>query len=609
MNSLMAVFSTIVDMSMTASYVALGVILIRLLLKRAPKIFSYLLWLAVFFRLICPGSFTSAFSFLNVFKPAMQPDALPETLVMAGLENIDYAINGTVNSSVGSTLPLVAAMGVSPLSMLMLLGSMVWMAGVMVLQIWNIFSYFKIAGKIKTATLLDASLPDIYETDQISTPFVFGFRRPRIYLPVGISSRELPYVLAHETVHIKRRDYLIKPAAFLVLIIHWFNPLMWFCFALMVKDMEMSCDETVIRNKGQEIKEDYSNSLLALAVQKNSFWQATPLAFGENNIKERIKNVIHYRKPGVWIGTAAVVMIVALMIGFVANPVNDTAAGQETYAGYAVDKLLANKTPYVGNASKVIALIDAMPLPKGVVRDKVELQTSTAPYGLTIHYRINDVSAISAENGMIGDVFGRNAILLFSLVDNVEVINIKFTDIAGKYEGYSTTYLRSRIEQIMQRDVRAYAESTDSLKELLTRLEHAYFSLGNEGNTAVNRAKQIELCLEKIMSSPLPSSNPYDYIKAHQAEYNIILAMDEQALPYLFSEFAKGGQTGLKGSLMEILCRKILGSEDIKYASTNHQDWYDVYKKHIQEITDKNSLAWVQDHYPKGVLILGGKQN
>jgi len=609
MNSLMTVFSTVVDMSMTASYVALGVILIRQLLKRAPKIFSYLLWLAVFFRLVCPGSFTSVFSFLNVIKPAMQPDALPEVLVMAGLGNINDAINGTVNSSVGSTLPLVAAMDVSPLSMMMLLGSMVWMAGVMVLLIWNIFSYFKIAGKIKTATLLDASLPDIYETDQISTPFVFGFRRPRIYLPAGISPRELPYVLAHETVHIKRRDYLIKPAAFLVLIIHWFNPLMWFCFALMVKDMEMSCDETVIRNKGQEIKEDYSNSLLALAVQKNSFWQATPLAFGANNIKERIKNVIHYRKPGVWIGTAAVVMIVALMIGFVANPVNDTAAGQETYAGYAVDKLLANKTPYVGNASKVIALIDAMPLPKGVVRDKVELQTSTAPYGLTIQYRINDDSAISAENGMIGDVFGRNAILLFSLVDNVEVINIKFTDSAGKYEGYSTTYLRSRIEQIMQRDVRVYAESADLLKELLTRLEHAYFSLGNEGNTAVNKAKQIELCLEKIMSSPLPSSNPYDYIKAHQAEYNIILAMDEQALPYLFSEFAKGGQTGLKGSVMEILCRKILGSEDIKYASTNHQDWYDAYKKHIEEITDKNSLAWVQDHYPKGVLILGGEQN
>ncbi|AHF09486.1 MULTISPECIES: M56 family metallopeptidase [Dehalobacter] len=609
MNSLMTVFSTVVDMSITASYVALGVILIRLLLKRAPKIFSYLLWLAVFFRLVCPGSFTSVFSFLNVVRPAMQPDALSETLVMAGLENINYAINGTINGSVGSTLPLVAAMGVSPLPMLMLLGSMVWIAGVTVLLIWNIFSYFKIAGKIKTATLLDASLPHIYETDQISTPFVFGFIRPRIYLPAGISPRGLPYVLAHETVHIKRRDYLIKPAAFLILIIHWFNPLMWLCFALMVKDMEMSCDETVIRNKGQGVKADYSNSLLALAVQKNSFWQAAPLAFGENNIKARIKNVIHYRKPGVWIGTAAVVAIVALMIGFVANPVNDTAAGQETYAGYAVDKLLANKTPYVGNAVKVIALIDAMPLPEGVVRDKVELQTSTAPYGLTIHYRINDDSAISAEDGMIGDVFGRNAILLFSLVDNVEVINIKFTDSVGKYEGYSTTYLRSRMEQMMQRDVRVYAESADLLKELLTRLEHAYFSLGNEGNTAVNKAKQIELCLEKIMSSPLPSSNPYDYIKAHQAEYNIILAMDEQALPYLFSEFAKGGQTGLKGSLMEILCRKILGSEDIKYASTNHQDWYDAYKKHIQEITDKNSLIWVQDHYPKGVLILGGEQN
>ncbi|AFV03263.1 hypothetical protein UNSWDHB_1666 [Dehalobacter sp. UNSWDHB] len=610
MNSLMTVFSTVVGMSMTASYVALGVILIRLLLKRVPKIFSYLLWLAVFFRLVCPGSFTSVFSFLNVVKPAMLPDALPETLVMAGLENINYAINGTVDSSVGSTLPLDAVMGVSPLSMMMLTGSMVWITGVMVLLIWNIFSYFKIAGKIKTATLLDASLPHIYETDQISTPFVFGFRRPRIYLPAGISSRELPYVLAHETVHIKRRDYLIKPAAFLLLIIHWFNPLMWLCFALMVKDMEMSCDETVIRNKGQEIKADYSNSLLALAVQKNSFWQATPLAFGENNIKERIKNVIHYRKPRVWIGAAIIIVITALMIGFIANPINGTATGQKTYSGYAVDKLLANKTPYVGNASKVIALIDAMPLPEGVVRDKVELQTSAEPYGITINYRINNASAITAEDGIIGNVFDRNAILLFALVDNVQIINIRFADSTGQLEGYSWSKSRSRIEQVMQGDVRLYSDNIGKLKELIDRLSSVYVSYGyTDGNTVANNANKVKNCLEKIMTSPMASSNPYDYLNAHPAEVETIIAMDEKALPYLFSEFAKGGQTGLKGSLMEILCRKILGSEDIKYASTNHQDWYDSYKKHIQEITDKNSLVWVQDHYPKGVLILGGEQN
>ena len=599
MNALQVLFTTVLNMSITASFVAIGVIFARLILKRMPRIFSYALWSAVLMRLVLPVSFTSTFSFLSVINSGIQQTSgafayVPYNIGLMQTPGIDVGVNA-INKAVNSSLPWAVLTGsVNPMQIVMAILSMVWVMGVALLILYGVISYLKVINNVKTSTLIRDG---IFETDRIATPFVCGFIKPRIYIPTDISQNELSYILAHERVHIKRRDYLIKPFAFLVLSVHWFNPLMWFSFFLMSKDLEMSCDESVLKISGDETRANYSQSLLALATGKRQLLSGSPLAFGESNAKARIKNVLNYKKPPFWVVVGALIATVALVVLFTANPKKDLLATTGVHSGYKMGTLMANKTLYVGNNSKIVALIDAMPLPAGVVRDSVKLQTSAAPYSITIYYTVSDLEGIKSAFPY------SNAILLFSLVDNVAVINYEiFSNIdKNKTSTVSINYTREMAEQLIGGDVRHYASNTETLITLIDRLNSSF---DIKASAQGSPDQQIEKYMATIISSPQLSSNPYDYIKAHENEYNAILALDDKALPYLFSEFKKGGQNGLKGHVMVNLCRTILGSEDIKYANATPQDWYDTYKVYIQRMADKNGLDWVQQNDPKGSLIL-----
>jgi len=394
-------------------------------------------------------------------------------------------------------------------------------------------------------------------------------------VPVGIGDADLAYILEHERTHIRRRDYLIKPLAFFALILHWFNPLMWLSFALMSRDMEMSCDESVLQKMSHDAKGGYSSSLLSLSVKRNGLFTANPLAFGESHVKTRIKNVLNYKKPAFWVIVLAVMATAALIVAFTSNPKPDQAA-PNSYLGYSIDALMDNKTPYVGDNVKVIGLIDAMPLPKGIVRDIVELQTANLPYGITINYTMNDSSSVMVNGAINGDVFYRNAVMLFSLIDNVDVISCKITDKTGKYDGasYVFTYTREAAEKLMGEDVRRSAVSTNTLKNLIDRLINT--PLGANVATPVTANTQIEEYLEIIVSSPKASSNPHDYIKAHQNEYESILKMGDVALIYLLSQFEKGGKNDLKGYIMMTLCKELLGvRNNVTDRTLSPQEWYD----------------------------------
>ena len=494
MNTLQVLFTTVLNMSITASYVAIGVILIRLLLKKVPKIFSYALWLAVLIRLVCAVSFTSAFSFLNVIKPGTQQNSgalayVPYNIGLMQTPSIDVGFDG-INKAVNNSLPqAVQTASVNPMQIAMSILSIVWVVGAALLVLYSIISYLKVMNNVKTATLVRG---EIFETDRIVTPFVCGFIKPKIYIPTGISQNELSYILAHERVHIKRLDYLVKPFAFLILSVHWFNPLIWFSFFLMSKDMEMSCDESVLKSFGDGTKAKYSHSLLALATGKRHLLSGSPLAFGESNLKARIKNVLGYKKPAFWVVSVALVATAALVVVFTANPKNDPLATTTVHSGYVAETLMANKTLYVGDNSKVVALIDAMPLPAGIVRDTVALQTSATPYGITINYYLSDTSDVIRQGAINGDVFNRNSILLFSLIDNVDVINCKISDSTGKYNGtsYSFTHTRKAVEQLMAEDVRLFASSTDALKTLIDRLNS--MSFGINATAQATKDDQIE---------------------------------------------------------------------------------------------------------------------
>ncbi|MCB8815315.1 M56 family metallopeptidase [Desulfosporosinus shakirovi] len=606
MNTLQVVFTTVLNMSITASFVAIGVIIARLMLKKMPRIFSYSLWSAVLIRLVIPVSFTSTFSFLTVIKPGTQQTTgalayVPYNMGLMQTPGIDVGVD-SINKVVNSSLPqAVQTASVNPMQMVMAILSIVWVVGVALLIIYNVISYLKVINNVKTSTLVR---DEIFETDRIVTPFVCGFIKPKIYIPTDISQSELPYILAHERVHIKRLDYLIKPFVFLVLSVHWFNPLMWLSFFLMSKDLEMSCDESVLKLFGDETRADYSKSLLALATGKRQLISGSPLAFGESNTKARIKNVLSYKQPPFWVVVATLIVTFALVVLLTANPKNDLLA-TGVYSGFKTETLMANKTQYVGDNSKVVALIDAMPLPAGVVRDSVELQTSATPYSITIHYTVSELEGLDNTYAF------HNAIMLFSLVDNVDVIYSSIFDITNTPSISTSTFPHTReyAEQLMDGDVRGYASNTGTIIKFIDRINSIPFGqqiIPPETNKITVQGPymdQIEKNLTTIMSSPQMSSNPQDYIKAHETEYNAILAMDHKALTYLFSEFKKGGQNGLKGQIMMNLCRTILGGEDIKSAVTTPQDWYDNYKGHIQRLANENGIDWVHQNAPKGSLI------
>lgn len=300
-------------MSITTSYVILFVIVARLFLKKAPKIFSYALWSVVLFRLIFPFSFESIFSLIYVNTQTVPKDIVytQTPQIQSGITTVDNIINNSFPA------PAVGA-SANPVQIWITLGGVLWLVGIIVLLTYSIITALRLSKKLKSAKLV---LDNIYAMNGIKTAFIFGIVDPKIYLPTDLSETERAYIIEHEQTHIKRLDHIIKPFAFLVLCVHWFNPLVWIAFSLMSEDMELSCDESVIRKMGSGIKKDYSTSLLALSTGKKIIG-GCPLAFGENNTKGRIMNVLNYKKPRFWIIFLLVILVVVVCIGLISDPFN-----------------------------------------------------------------------------------------------------------------------------------------------------------------------------------------------------------------------------------------------------------------------------------------------
>lgn len=303
-------FISVLNMSLTASYVIAAIILARLFLKKAPKFISCILWAVAGFRLVFPFSFESVFSLIP-FKT--QP--IPADIAMQPIPRVDSGII-VVDNAVSSVLPAAAPVAsVNPLQIWQAIVAYLWLAGIAVMLIYSVVSIILLKRQLRDAVLTEGN---IYEANNLKTPFVLGFIHPKIYIPSGLSAEEKSYIILHEQTHIKRIDHLVKLASFLILCVHWFNPLVWMAFLLMSADMEMSCDERVLREMGGDIKKSYSTSLLSMATGRRLI-NGSPLAFGEGNIKGRIKNVLNFRKPTVWVIVVSVVLVAILSLGFAAN--------------------------------------------------------------------------------------------------------------------------------------------------------------------------------------------------------------------------------------------------------------------------------------------------
>ncbi len=316
--------SKIVNMSLTAGFVIVFVLVARLLLKKAPKIFSYALWAVVLFRLICPVSFSSQFSLFGLFSAHASAAGgsayssmsyIPADIMDADSSQAALPVPEAART-LNTTMAQTGEQGPTDLLNGWLeAATFLWLLGVAVVLIHSASSLIRLRRKlIGVVRLRD----NIYLADHIASPFVIGLFRPKIYLPSTLGEDEQSYVIAHEQTHIRRLDHIFKMLGFLALAVHWFNPLVWVAFVLAVKDMEMSCDERVLKQMGGEIKGAYGASLLSLATGRRLI-NGSSLAFGEGNIKARIKNIMNFKKPAAWVIAVSIVVVAALSIGFASN--------------------------------------------------------------------------------------------------------------------------------------------------------------------------------------------------------------------------------------------------------------------------------------------------
>lgn len=307
------VFLKLVNLSISASWLILAVLVLRVVLKKAPKWVMPLLWGVVALRLVCLFSIESALSLIP------SAETIPSEIVTETREPVLYE-QATLDIVTNPTLPSAAEVpvGVSrqQAQVDFNIYSVLWLAGMAALLVHALVSAGRLKRKLATAILLR---DNIYESEFVDSPFVFGVVKPNIYLPMHMDEGTAAYVIAHERAHLVRRDHWWKVLGYLVLALHWFNPLVWVAYILFCRDIELACDEKVVKGLDGAARADYSQALLSCAAPKRAV-AACPLAFGEGNIKTRVKSALHYKKPAFWVAAAAVLAVVIVAVCFLTNP-------------------------------------------------------------------------------------------------------------------------------------------------------------------------------------------------------------------------------------------------------------------------------------------------
>ena len=310
-------FLKIINMSISASWLVLAVLILRFVLKKAPKWINVLLWGIVAIRLICPFSFESPLSLIP------SAETIPLNIGMDSTPTINSgisAINNAVNPIISQSNTPMAGASINPLQITIGIYEYIWIFGMIALALYTAISYWRLCRKVDTAVRYK---DNIFQSENVSSPFVFGIIKPRIYLPFKMNGQDLEHVVAHEHAHIRRKDHWWKPFGFLLLTIHWFNPLMWMAYVLLCRDIELACDEKVIKELGNEQRGDYTQALVACSVNRRMI-AACPLTFGEVGVKERVKSVMNYKKPALWVIIIAVIVCVGVAVCFLTNPKQDS---------------------------------------------------------------------------------------------------------------------------------------------------------------------------------------------------------------------------------------------------------------------------------------------
>ena len=317
-----SLFIHLFNMSITATWIALAVMALRLVLKRTrvPKALLWVLWVLVAARLLLPFSVASALSLVpsrETVPPTILIDDTPA--IHSGIP----AVNNTLNPIIKENLSPVLWESINPMQVVWTVASWVWIGDMILMVLYAAVSYLRLRRRVRVSVEAE---PKVMLCDGIDTPFILGIIRPRIYLPSSLSDTAVPSVLSHERAHLARRDHLWKPLGFALLTLHWFNPLLWVAYLLLCRDIESACDEKVVRDMDNTQKDGYSRALLACSMQgafHRGWISACPVAFGETGVKTRIKSVLHYKKPAFWVLLIAILACVAVGVFFLTDPAKE----------------------------------------------------------------------------------------------------------------------------------------------------------------------------------------------------------------------------------------------------------------------------------------------
>lgn len=326
------VFISLFNISISAGYMILAVVLLRLLLRKAPKWICGILWAFVGIRLVLPFSVESMFSLIPSAETISQTTVnyAQTPAITSGITIIDDIVNPVIDNLLHQN----PEASVNPLQVITEIAGYVWVFGLALMLLYAVFSTVKVKRQVREAVL---AKENIYACDYVKSPFILGVFRPKIYIPSDINADELSCIIAHEKAHIKRKDHLWKPLGFVILSVYWFNPLCFLAYYLLCRDIELACDEKVVKQLDRSGMADYSEALLRFSVPRKMI-TACPIAFGEVGVKERVKSVLNYKKPAFWVIAAAIIACAVTAACFLTNPYSGKDMGDKT-------KLITAHTP------------------------------------------------------------------------------------------------------------------------------------------------------------------------------------------------------------------------------------------------------------------------
>lgn len=604
------IFIEILNMSITASIVIIAVLIIRLLLRKAPKKYSYLLWSVVAFRLCIPYSFQSVFS---IFSLSPVDISMAQKYNELGM----YYFNADVLDANGSSmlrddLPIVdnPVFAYTRGYDINALWYYIWLAVMAALILYGFVSYLHFYQQMKTAVVMSEK---IYQSDRINSPFILGIVNPKIYIPFGLDEQTTQYVIAHEKYHIKRLDHIVKLFAYLILCVYWFNPLCWLAFVLMSRDMEMSCDEKVLR-QNDNIKKAYSMALLSFAAGKH-FPSPSPLSFSEGGAKGRIKNALAWKKPKVWLSVIAIIICAAVITACALNPVpsniisgrimnNEMADSPNVYDD--LDEAISNAvldnegdSLYKEYGEKVYEAHMLLGTRKGTVFHEKAGNTLTAYAEVTCN-----TYTVSGNIIEIQSSFYHPAALSFNI------------DEKGRYEfneywvpNDGADYSKD-INRVFPDDIIKEVNNSDNKIIGTKSYDYNVYLLSQsclnkfiqEENIDVDTL--IDSIFDKFESNDTPSSNPYDFFDTDSDEYEALIMYGDNTLEYIYNEFLKGDQYGVRGHIMKAVMCDLLEGEQIKFSADTGQGYFNKFRSHAEELYDKNGLEFMENNAPKTYQFL-----